>query len=180
MCRGREREVSMTMKKKVGIMMLAACLLVTVLANIASARVHYDEGEGIATYAVVPAEEILHAAGHHAPAGWRRSLRKRTEQLHDGWRGCFGTAVFRQALRLRGGLTTEIALAAEWSLLRAGLICTAARRPLHNGRWLVVGRRRPLEISKGVFRGRLLLCCAIFGCAGRRRGVVDWFCCKSA
>ena len=57
MCRGRERDVSMTMKKKVGIMMLAACLLVTVLANIASARVHYDEGEGIATYAVVPAEE---------------------------------------------------------------------------------------------------------------------------
>lgn len=49
----------MTMEKRMGIMMLAACLLVTVLANIASARVHYDEGVGMITYAVVPAEENL-------------------------------------------------------------------------------------------------------------------------
>ena len=49
----------MTMEKRLGIMMLAACLLVTVLANIASARVHYDGGGGMITYAVVPAEENL-------------------------------------------------------------------------------------------------------------------------
>lgn len=49
----------MTMEKRLGIMMLAACLLVTVLANIVSARVHYDEGAGMITYAVVPAEENL-------------------------------------------------------------------------------------------------------------------------
>ena len=49
----------MTMEKRLGIMMLAACLLVTVLANIASARVHYDEGVGMITYAVAPAEENL-------------------------------------------------------------------------------------------------------------------------